>query len=151
MLPKPPALRQRRNRSATAATLPSEAEAARRTVPRLPARAGGPWHPKVVAWWRAVWRSPMAAEYLAADRGGLEILAELYQGVWSAPKGARALATLAAEIRHQETRFGLSPIDRRRLQWSIATAAPGPEKRPATRRAAKRPAPDPRDVLRVLR
>src|SRR5229473_267202 len=115
--PKPPALRQRRNRSSTSATLPRADVAAKNVVPPLPKRAATErWHPMVKAWWTAIWTSPMAAEYLEADKDDLYVLAELRQDFYKVrTPGERQ--RLAAEIRQQSVRFGLSPIDRRRLQW----------------------------------
>lgn len=153
--PKPLALRQRRNLTATAATLPSEAESQNRAVPPLPARqkATEVWHPKVVEWWEAVWRSPMAVEYLHADmKGGLYLLAELYQHRWSDPD-TKTLVALASEIRQQEVRFGLSSIDRRRLQWTIEqgeSAEEQTEKRRKAKRLESVSKKDPRDVLRIV-
>lgn len=116
-VPKPPALRQRRNRVATAATL--AAEPRRKRAPSLPRvrDADGRervWHPLTRVWWRAVWRSPMAAEYLEADIQALLRLAVLVDMFWCQPS-----RELAAEIRLEQTCFGLTPIDRRRLQWEI--------------------------------
>lgn len=151
---KPPALRQRRNRSVSQATLPSEAESAGRAVPPLPVREGKGevWHPNVLEWWTAIWTSPMAAEYLHADmQGGLYLLAELYQRRWTEPETG-ALVKLAAEIRQQEIRFGASPIDRRRLQWEVEkgeTAVDRTAKRRSAQRLAEASTKDPRDVLRM--
>ena len=75
----------------------------------------------VQEWWRDIWTSPMAAEYLEADKHGLYLLAELYHRRWNATKNSE-LRLLAAEIRQQEIRFGLTPIDRRRLQWEVEKA-----------------------------
>jgi hypothetical protein len=154
-IPKPPELRQRRNRTTTAATLPSEAESQRRKVPPLPAREkqSEVWHPRVLEWWACVWRSPMAEEYLGPDIvGGLHLLAELYQRRWCDPD-TKGLIALVAEIRQQEIRFGLSPIDRRRLQWSIEQGE-GAEEQTKKRRMAKKldavSKKDPRDVLKIV-
>lgn len=153
--PKPSATRQRRNRTTTAAQLPSEASAADNEVPPLPPRAEGaePWHPMVVEWWESVWRSPMAAEFLDADmRGGLYLLADLHQLRWTALTGG-ALIEVAKEIRLQEVRFGLSPIDRRRLQWEVdkgeKAAARTENRRQKTPKKSKA-AKDPRSVLKVV-
>ena len=151
-VPKPSALRQRRNRVATRATLPSAEQAAKNTVPPLPKRENRSeqWHPMVRAWWSAIWKSPMAAEFLTADRqGGLYVLAELYQRRWSATD-TKELVAVVAEIRQQEIRFGLSPIDRRRLQWEIEKGEQASE-RTETRKARKAVAgKDPREVLKAV-
>jgi preprotein translocase subunit SecD len=111
------------------------------------------WHPKVIEWWRAVWKSPMAGEYLGADmKGGLYLLAELMQRRWT-EKDTASLVRIASEIRQQEIRFGLSPIDRRRLQWEVEKAEEA-EERTQKRRKSKRldriATKDPRDVLKVV-
>lgn len=149
--PKPSALRQRRNKPTTAATLPSEEESAANEVPALVDRDdGADWHPMVLEWWDSVWKSPMAAEFLDVDRrGGLYLIADLYQARWLATS-ASAIATISKEIRLQEARFGLSPIDRRRLQWEVARGEEAERKtvrKPRTPEAPRKG--DPRDVLRL--
>src|SRR5207253_1666646 len=100
-------------------------------------------------WWEAVWRSPMAGEYLAADRDGLFILARLHQDFWTAgcPKDRQQAA---AEIRHQGVRFGLSPVDRRRLEWFVDKGEQASKRTETRRRARDASGKDPRDVLRIL-
>src|SRR4051812_28103820 len=111
-LPKDPSTRARRNRTSTAAQLQRNPKI---KAPLLPERA---WHPMTRAWWRDVWASPMAPEYDASDKHGLFALAVLVDDFWTAdtPTSRR---DLAGEIRLQTQRYGLSPIDRRRLQWEI--------------------------------
>ena len=146
--PKPPGLRQRRNRASTKATLPTEAKAAKQKIPPLPQRKGN-WHERVIVWWESIWRSPMATEYLEPDKQGLILLAYLQQSFWTA-RSNKDRFRFAAEIRQQEVRFGLTPIDRRRLQWEVEKGESAAV-RTATRRKRKRPNPknDPRDVLRL--
>lgn len=149
-IPKPDELRQRRNRSATKATLPTPEESAENEVPQLPERDGG-WHRMVTEWWESAWRSPMASEWLRSDMlGGLYEIAMLRQDFWTADSQGKRQAA-ASEIRLQEVRFGLSPIDRRRLQWTIEQGETAAE-RTAARREAKRPKPgkDPRAALKVI-
>lgn len=152
--PKPAALRQRRNRTSTAAQLPTEADAAKRRVPPLPKRdrGAGRWHPQVMAWWKSVWRSPMAAEFIGPDMlGGLYCLAELYQRRWT-ESATTELVKIVTEIRHQEVRFGLTPMDRRRLQWEIPKdeSAPEPTRNPPAAPPAGDRAADPRQLLKVM-
>lgn len=152
--PKPAALRQRRNRTTTAATLPTPADASKRAVPSLPkrTRGTGPWHPQVTAWWKAIWRSPMAEEFLGSDMlGGLYCLAELYQRRWTETK-TTALVQVVAEIRQQEVRFGLTPMDRRRLQWEIPRdeAPPTPTEQKPSGPAPPDRGTDPRQLLKVM-
>ena len=149
--PKPAALRQRRNKTSTAATLEPEDATAEREVPELPARADETdWHPMVVEWWEAVWRSPMAPEFLEADmKGGLYLLADLHQLRWTA-RSATALIEASKEIRLQEVRFGLSPIDRRRLQWEVARSEEVERKKSKPKKATPPPVGDPRAALKVM-
>jgi hypothetical protein len=108
MPPTPKRNPARRNRSTTRATLVSDHNV---EAPELPARN---WHDQTRAWWADIWASPMAPEYHESDVHGLLMLAVLVDAFWHEPTQA-----LAAEIRLQRQCFGLSPIDRRRLQWEI--------------------------------
>ncbi|GAB3817702.1 phage terminase small subunit [Micromonospora zhanjiangensis] len=135
----------RRNKSATRATL-SAAHSVK--APELP--PSHDWHPATVAWWRDIWASPMAPEYDESDVHGLLILAVLVDEFWTAPS-----KDLAGEIRLQRQCFGLTPIDRRRLQWEIERTDEAQEKGRRRRTGAepgKAPtkARDPRAVLRSV-
>ena len=155
--PKSATLRQRRNRTRSSSVLPNEnaPKNKERKVPKLPERdsKAEKWHPKVIEWWTSVWTSPMAAEFLGPDvKGGLYGLAELYQQRWSA-KDAKQLVSILAEIRLQEVRFGLSPIDRRRLQWEVEKGEQAEERttqRRKTKRLKRTAKKDPREVLKVV-
>ncbi|CAA9364290.1 MAG: gp1 [uncultured Gemmatimonadetes bacterium] len=108
-----------------------------------------------VSWWADIWSSPMAPEFDDSDRHGLFMLAVLVDAFWNA-ETPTAAKDLAAEIRQQGQRFGLSPIDRRRLQWEIERTEEAQDK--GARRRAQPPAPakpsksaaDPRSVLRAV-
>ncbi|MDQ3577286.1 MAG: hypothetical protein M3443_06725 [Actinomycetota bacterium] len=135
----------RRNRSTTASTLSRVHDVA---APPLPARddEDRPWHPLTEQWWAALWASPMAPEYDGSDVHGLLMLAVLVDTFWHRPN-----TELASEIRLQRQAYGLSPIDRRRLQWEIERADEA-EDRGNQRRAkttTKPPAPDTRHVLKL--
>lgn len=137
--PKDPTLRQRRNRATTAATLPAEGH--RRRVPPLPKHRKR-WHAMTVAWWRDVWRSPMATEFAKADTHQLFVVAELLERFWRKPNAA-----LAKEVRLAAQAFGLNPLDRRRLQWELPR-----EEEPARVEAAPaEPTVDPRSILRAVK
>ena len=150
--PKPASTRARRNKAATRATLKADASI---IAPELPPHIDG-WHPMVLEWWRDLWASPMAPEYDDADRHGLFELAMLRNDFWNATSLLdRKLA--ATEIRLQDQRFGLSPIDRRRLQWEIERTDEAQDKGARRRtKAADRgeaqgkPAGDPRGVLSAV-
>lgn len=137
----------RRNRSATSAMLTVEHAV---ETPPLPDDAGVPWHPMTEAWWADVWASPMAPEYDQSDVHGLYLLAVLVNAYWHSPSQA-----LAAEIRLQRQCFGLTPIDRRRLQWEIERTDEAVDKgrrrrTPTTEAPALTAANDPRSVLRSV-
>lgn len=85
----------------------------------------------------------MAAEYLQADTHGLYVLAELVDQFWAAPTAA-----LASEIRQQRQGFGLTPIDRRRLQWEVERVESVARKRVPPR--ARPAGDDPRALLSVV-
>lgn len=116
--------RARRNTASTAATLGNGVIA---IVPELPERpqefdADGNvtvegWHSATLDWWADMWASPMAVEYHSSDKHALFVLAVLVDYFWRAPS-----TKLASEIRLQRVAFGLTPYDRRRLEWTIETA-----------------------------
>jgi hypothetical protein len=147
-LPKPPALRRRRNRVLGAVMLPAEGRQG--PVPRLPNRrtAEGqirPWHPLTRHWWRDVWRSRMATQYDALDECGLLALAELWDQFWCNPT-----ARLSTEIMRQGRGYGLTPADRARLHWTIERDEDVPDKRhrqPVSRSSRRE---NPRRVLEPL-
>src|SRR3954471_5295847 len=165
--PKPAATRARRNRVTTAAVLhaPHPEDV---VVPPLPDRpqnwhhpllpAPRPhWHLRTRAWWADLWASPMAGEYDPTDVHGLLQLAVLVDDFWHA-EPPRERQAASAEIRLQGVRFGLSPIDRRRLQWEIQRSEEA-QARGRCRRVARPPqdafagpppAKDPRSILRPV-
>lgn len=61
----------------------------------------------------------MASMWVEADVFGLERLASIFELAYQ----GGATASLLAEARQLEDRFGLSPMARRRLQWQIAGEA----------------------------
>lgn len=139
----------RRNRTSTRATLSAGHTVRVPPLPPVPTPFDQ-WHPMAVSWWADVWASPMAPEYDESDIHGLYVLAALVNHFWYQPR-----QDLAAEIRLQRQCFGLTPIDRRRLQWEIERTDEALEKgtqRRAKATQAKAPtaAADPRSVLRSV-
>ena len=144
--PKKAQMRQRRNKTSTATTL-VRTRPPRKRAPSLPKRYDDKeWHRLTRAWWRDVWRSPMAAEFLEADKHALFRLAALVDKFWRRPT-----KDLAAEIRLEQQAFGLTPIDRRRLQWQVADEEDMPTRK-RTRQAVdeESPADDPRKILKMV-
>lgn len=147
MPPQPKRNPARRNKSTTKATLSVVHDV---EAPALPDRE---WHPQTVEWWEDIWASPMAPEYDESDRHGLIRLAVLVDDYWLADN-ANTRVKLSAEIRMQGQLYGITPLDRRRLQWEI-DRGDGAEERTRKRKAAKSskpdgPAVDPRSVLQAV-
>lgn len=150
--PKPAALRQRRNKVSTKATLQTEAEASSRVVPELPELDDRGWHKMVTLWWSDIWTSPMVAEWLDADRHRLYGIAILRNDFWL-DRDTSTRMKLAAEISRQEASMGLSPMDRRRLQWEIDKGEEAQEKtskRRERKTAVETSKKDPRSVLSLV-
>jgi hypothetical protein len=145
--PKSAGTRQRRNKTSSAAQLETT-EKRRKSAPQLGAHPeGGEWDPRTQAWWKEVWDSPMADEFLRADTDGLFMLAALVDQFWKKPD-----AKLAGEIRLQRQCYGLTPIDRRRLQWEVSRVE-GAGRKPTDPEPKKKggaPAGDPRALLRAV-
>jgi hypothetical protein len=114
--PKNPKLRQRRNKKVTARTL--EVKRPAKGIPELPARRRGKWRPEAIALWEEIWKSSMAPEFNDVDIQGLYILIDLVHEYYKlSSKELGKKQSLANEIRLQRQCFGLTPIDRMRLQW----------------------------------
>lgn len=145
-LPKNPALLQRRNRDVRGASLAAEGTTTRRAPPLPKLGKDQEWHKEIRRYWRDIWHSPMASEYLRTDVRGLVDLMRLEDQYTTQPT-----KDLAAEIRQQRQAFGLTPLDRRRLSWVIAKDEDAKDKhRPAESAPAPTTTQDMRDVLRVL-
>ena len=142
---KDPSVRARRNKASTAATL-STSGVPKRERPALP--ESREWLPMTQEWWDDLWASPMAAEFHESDRHGLFILAALVDQFWTMPS-----KDLAGEIRLQRQAFGLTPYDRRRLEWTIESADEAKDRgrqRRARQGGSATPGDDPRQVLRAV-
>lgn len=144
--PKHPSVRARTNKTSTRATLSTVHDV---KAPPLPERL---WHEQTLLWWRDIWASPMAPEYDESDHHGLFALAVLVDDFWTT-LDMKLRKDLAAEIRQQRQCFGLTPIDRRRLQWEIERVDEAQDRGERRRAAAPRPstpAADPRGVLHAV-
>jgi hypothetical protein len=115
--------------------------------PKLDKRPDGTkWHPAALELWNAIWSSPMSQEFDVSDVHGLMRLIELSHMFWSLDniKDARTKILLAGEIRLASQAYGLSPLDRRRLKWTIAGEEEATNRSRNRRSAAIKPADDPR-------
>lgn len=103
------------------------------------------WHPLCIKVWEDIWHSPMASQYLEADIPGLYRIVVLTQSFMTAPS-----ASTSAELRQLSFNYGLSPMDRRRLQWTILKTDEALQDAEVRRsRRSERVIPgDPRDVLK---
>lgn len=136
--PKPAAARRRRNVTPGMRTL---RVATSNSTPTI----AGDHHPATIAWWASIWSSPMAPEYDASDIHGLYVLAALMDAFWLCPpERSITMKELAGEIRLQRQCFGLSPIDRRRLQWEIDRGDEAEAKTAARKVTRAKPKRDPR-------
>lgn len=118
--PKPAHLRQRANRKAGAVQLlaPSSSETpSGEAAPTIPNPDNRVWHPLTLEAWRHAWASPMASQWIETDRDALGRLALVWDDFYRSPS-----ADALKEIRLQSALFGLSPLDRSRLQWEVARA-----------------------------
>lgn len=132
--PKHHSVRARVNKTSTRATL-TEPDADEIEIPALPPmrlverkRKGDdglvekymievPWRLETQQWWEDIFSSPMASEFHSSDRHGLFRLAVLIDEFWTSPS-----TQANAEIRLAQKDYGLTPLDRRRLEWTIASA-----------------------------
>lgn len=141
--PKNPAIRQRRNKSATKALLPAE-KTPILNPPNLPEfNPDFLWHELTRSWWVDVWNSPQRSEFLRADLGSLFRLAVLVNQFWFSFD-----LQIAKEIRLLEREFGLTPLARRRLEWTVAQTEDAKDRREISRaKRSKIIDMDPREVL----
>lgn len=146
--PKPAHLRQRRNKKSTKArlTTPDNPD-----IPEIPYSLTDlpiedkAWSPETLAWWNAIWSSPMASEYTEVERYGIGRLAILVEMYRRAPK-----ASLLAEIRIQGACYGLTPLDRARLQWEVVKTEEAELKRRKAKATEKPKDTKPRDPRTIL-
>lgn len=113
--------------------------------PALPKHpTGGTWHKLTRRWWKDVWQSPQHHEFLRADLGALFRLAILQNEFFITGKLA-----FAQECRHLEREFGLTPLSRRRLEWTVTQTEDAIDRHEKRRSKAAKVinGDDPRDYL----
>jgi len=124
--PKDPALKVRRNKTSTRATLGKSTPARKRALPRKRPT----WHPETRREWETWWSSPLAREWTDVHAAGLMRLIYLVEDYWRA-ETATARKVVAAEIRLQGAEYGLTPMGERRLQWERIHEEDEQSKKPA--------------------
>ena len=140
--PKPAHLRQRTNKKSTHATLEMPISP---KIPPIPNPDQRTWHRLTKVAWGHAWRSPMASQWLETDVDALGRLAVLWDTFYT-DGGIQVMA----EIRLQEQRFGLSPLDRSRLQWEVNRGEEA-ERRRERPKLARRTGTDPRSILMAIK
>lgn len=108
-------------------------------TPKLPDRTAG-WSEMTRQWWADVWASPMSNEWHESDIHNLFVCAMLYDDMWQG-ETATARQKAAAEFRQQRAVLGLTPYDRRRLEWTIESADEAKTRGEQRRNSGKPPAP----------
>lgn len=150
---KDPAVRQRRNKTATRAVLKPAPK-----NPKIPPLPRGPqWYPQVRDWWKRTWSSPMVPEWTESDVDGLYLAAKLMHQFWDAETSPNVCRGLAGEIRQILAQCGLTPMSRRSLQWEIerveAAQASGTKRRAGatpTKSTSTEDTSDPRARFKVV-
>lgn len=142
--PKPAHLRQRTNKKAGAVSALVAPESP--DIPPIPNPDARVWHPLTLKAWEHAWESPMASQWLQTDIDALGRVALLWDAFYQDPQKP----LIMAEIRLQEQRFGLSPLDRSRLQWEVARGEDAERKRPQ-RHTVKATGTDPRSILTAVK
>lgn len=138
--PKHSSVRARRNKASTRATLTEpDGEVEIPDLPTLLDDEGEEkaWHPMTLEWWQDLWPSPMAQEYHPSDIHGLYRLAHLINNFWENPSDKTH-----AEVRLAQKDYGLTPLDRRRLEWNIEQTEKAKDEG-TKRRRESRPQPNP--------
>lgn len=141
--PKPAHLRQRTNRKpgATTLTMPVDPD-----VPAIPNPDGRVWHPLTLVAWQHAWESPMSGQWLEVDADGVGRLAILWDDYYK----TGSLDALR-EIRLQAPSYGLTPLDRSRLQWEVERGDSAERKLKQRAEPAKRVSGDPRALLKAVK
>lgn len=146
---KDPSVRQRRNVASSAATLSGSVPTG--PAPKLPTTRE--WSPLTLEWWADLWASPMSHEYHVSDRHQILVLAMLMDDFFTA-ESRTMRTTISPEIRQHRTAFGMTPYDRRRLEWTIEQAEESKDRGQARRQRQGAVQPkaghDPRSVLRAV-
>lgn len=140
--PKPAHLRQRMNKKAGNAVLTARNAV---EVPEIPNPDARVWHELTLKDWAEWWQSEMASQWLPTDVSGLGLLAIIVDNFYKEPN----IKDLQ-EIRLQRQCFGLTPLDRSRLQWEVARGEEADQQRKRAKSEPAKPANDLRKVLRMV-
>jgi len=122
-------------------------------VPPNPNPDGRVWHRLTVKAWEHAWESPMSTQWLETDIDALGRLALVWDALHVGAGDSNIVVKMLAEIRLQEQRFGLSPLDRSRLQWEVNRGSEAERKLQQRETVLERPTGtlDPRAVLQAVK
>lgn len=124
--PLPPGQKVRRNKEPKIVLpppAPPAADAAGIGPPPLPPyhRRGGRWHPRTVAWWRAIATWPQAATFLPSDWDHLADTAVIKDALVRDPDNAMKYLP---ELRLRMSMLGATVTDRQRLRMTLGEDKP---------------------------
>lgn len=135
--PKDPGVRARRNRSSTRRTLTADHDVKAPPLPKLP---DVEWLPITRKWWRELWASGMAPEYLEVHRYGLYRVAMLFNRFFDPDTELKQQLEIQVRLEKAEADYGINPMALRRLEWQIEETE-DKQARGTQRRATQAPAP----------
>jgi hypothetical protein len=141
--PKPAHLRQRTNKKASNAVLIAPDDPTIQPIPNPDNRV---WHPLTLQAWHHAWSSPMASQWIETDADALGRLALLWDEFYQRPS-----ADALKEIRLQSALFGLSPLDRSRLQWEVSRGEEAERRSQKPASARRTSIADPRRLLMAVK
>lgn len=139
--PTPSQTKVRRNRSSTRRTLSAEHDVKAPPLPKLP---DVEWSPITRKWWRELWASGMAPEYLDVHRYGLFRVAMLFNKFFDPDTELKQQLEIQVRLEKAEADYGINPMALRRLEWQIEETegkqAQGARRRASTAAPAAAPA-----------
>ena len=109
--PKPAGQRRNRNRKQAGEWVVLD-EAYSGSIPRLPRI--DQWSADTLRWWKAIWRTPMATQWIESDIGALAVLAFVRQRLLDGDM------RLLREVRQLMDDFGLTPKGRQLRRWVVS-------------------------------